>query len=97
MTDFVKVFNDPDFGQVAVMLDTNDEGQPSLFIIGKPQGFGLCKAGLSYEDSIEGEEKAEAAFEQITEEIALRIYRERVMDFVKEFEGGVSDVAGMQK
>ena len=63
---FAKLYG-PDDRQILVLLGTNDEGNPSVGFLIQPEGLGVCRAELSWDDSDEGWDKAEEAFALIDE------------------------------
>lgn len=63
---FAKLFGSDD-SQVLVMLGKGDDDCPELSVLFKPEGFGVCKLCYGFEDSDDGWDKAEAAFEEIDE------------------------------
>lgn len=62
--DFAKIF-DTKHGQVAAIQQSNDEGAPEIriFFNLSPVGQGVSNLAFSYEDSDEGWDKCDAAFQ----------------------------------
>ncbi len=76
---FAKVFETAK-GQIVAMLGCNDDDQPEVRFYAKPDGLGICQAAISWEDSDEGEEKAQHAFDNLTEEHAIAVTKQ-LFDF----------------
>lgn len=68
--EFAKVF-DTDRGQVVVIMSADDEGCPSLHAYAWPPLLGVCKAVVSYEDSDQGWNESEEAFETLDKDKAM--------------------------
>lgn len=73
MNKFAKLYEYEDIGQVLVMLDTNDDGDPSLNVYFNPEDMGVCCLAASFEDSEKGWEAAEHRFETYTSDMAHEI------------------------
>jgi len=59
--NFAKLFEDEKYGQILVMLDTNDDGDPCVKFMAQPPGLGICATSLSFSE----EEHAHEAFERV--------------------------------
>lgn len=68
--DFCKVF-DTELGQVVVMKDTNDEGNPCLCFYAEPSHLGVSCVRLSFKDNDEGYNALDVTFDNVTKEKAL--------------------------
>lgn len=73
MTNFAKIFQVSPYGQILVLLDENDEGEPALKVSVKPEGWGVCSTQISFPDTDEGWENAETAFKRSDEAFAANI------------------------
>lgn len=69
---FAKLYESKEYGQVLVMLDTGDDGTPCVSFYAEPEGFGVCSISSKFKDTEEGWDKAEAFFEKVDDEIALK-------------------------
>ena len=65
--NFAKLFEDEKYGQILVMLDTNENGEPCVKIMAQPPGLGVCAFALSFKD----EEDAQDTFDHIEIEHAI--------------------------
>ena len=65
MSSFAKLFQSEKYGQLVVIMQGSDSGQPQLRIFMQPPSYGVCSMGLQYEDSDSGWDKCEADFEKI--------------------------------
>lgn len=76
MDKFAKIF-DTERGQVVAMIKSNDDdGRPELRFFVKPSnGLDVCSLAFSYADSDSGWNKAEKAFEECDEALALKAMR----------------------
>lgn len=45
---FAKLFDDEKLGQILVMLDQDDEGEPCVKFMGMPPGLGICVFSLGF-------------------------------------------------
>lgn len=77
MTDFAKLFQFEEIGQVLVKLDDGDEG-PEVRIYFQPENLGVCSTAFNFEEDQKGTEweKAEKAFEMVDEKTALSVVTE---------------------
>lgn len=73
--DFAKLFN-TEKGQILVMLDTDDDGDPAIKFFANPPSFGVCSVSMSFEDSDTGNDHAEEAFDRVDEKLALEVTAE---------------------
>ena len=72
MSKFAKIF-DTDKGQVLVVQQSNDDGEPEIRVFCEPEGFGVCTSALSWKDTDQGWDKQQEVFNGITAEAALEI------------------------
>ncbi len=61
MNNFAKLFDSAKYGQLVLMLDTDDDGEPKISVYAKPPELGVCNAGLTFAGE-SGEENAQAVF-----------------------------------
>ncbi len=72
MNQFAKTFNDTPYGQILVMVDANDNGDPAVrfSIDGSPFGMGICSTQVSFPDNDKGGPDARKFFEKVDQERA---------------------------
>lgn len=75
MEDFAKVFNTVR-GQIVVMRDSDDDGDPALMFYAEPSGLGVCRLTLSFSDDDEGWDKLDDAFAKADERMALEVTKD---------------------
>lgn len=75
MSQFAKLFDVDGIGQILVMQDTNDDGNPAVKVFFKPQDFGVCCVALGFTDDDEGWEKCDRSFEKMDAEMAAGLVR----------------------
>lgn len=61
MEKFAKLFEDEKYGQIVVLLDTDDEGDPCVRFMTQPSGLGVCAAGISFHEH----DDAQATFDKV--------------------------------
>ena len=66
---FAKLYGVGD-GQILVKIDEAEDGAPEVRFYFQPPGLGVCSMALKFQDSYDGWDKAEAAFEAVTEDSA---------------------------
>ena len=74
MTKFAKLY-ETERGQVLVMRDTDDDYKPALkffFYVGT-ESIGMSAFVMSFSDDESGEEKADTAFNNVDQELAISI------------------------
>ena len=69
MADFAKLFNTEKHGQILVMNDTDEDGDPVVSFRFQPAELGVCKCAINFKSG--AWEKADACFADITEESAV--------------------------
>lgn len=71
MKEFCKIYNSEKFGQMLVMMDLDDKGQPAVFLKFIPAGMGVCDPIFSYSDDDKGTawDKAEKAYKQMDKDL----------------------------
>lgn len=67
---FAKLYETYEYGQILVMLTTNEEDKPTVLFHIQPEGFGVCSIGPTFKDTDAGWDNAEMTFDMVTEEIA---------------------------
>lgn len=70
---FCKIFNDDQGNQILVVNDVNEEGKPSISVSIVPDGLGVCTMRLGYEDSEDGWNKCDKAFDEFNKETAVLV------------------------
>jgi len=68
---FAKLYETEQHGQILVVIDTNDDGSPSVTISVEPEGMGVCSLGPSWKDTDVGWSSAEKLFNDMTEDMAI--------------------------
>ena len=75
MKPFAKLY-ETERGQVLVMRQAGDEGPEIAFhFYPGVDGLGLCQFKIGYRDDEDGESKADAVFDEITQERAVSMVR----------------------
>ncbi len=72
---FAKLYGEGD-NQVLVKLDEGEEG-PEVRYYFQPPDLGVCSVAAVFPDTDEGWDRAQAAFDRTTEEIARRVVEEQ--------------------
>lgn len=64
---FCKIFESKDFGQILVIKDSNEDGNPAVSVKFIPDGFGLCGPDYAFtdEDEYVAWEKVDKLFDGI--------------------------------
>jgi len=71
---FAKLYETQKHGQILVMLDSDtEESTPEVRFFVQPKGLGVCSFAMGFEDSQDGWENAETAFEKVDEAMALKV------------------------
>ena len=70
---FAKMFDSERFGQLVVMIDTNDVGDPVIFVYGNPENLGTYSVGIGFPDEDEGWDNRDSVFADLTLEHAESI------------------------
>lgn len=74
---FAKLFDTEEFGQIVVLNQTDDGGNPQLAFLFNPRGLGVCTIAVNFTNG--DEEKcaaaADAAFDSIDEAAACNAVR----------------------
>lgn len=77
---FAKLYGNDD-NQVLVKLDQGEDG-PEVRFYFKPDGLGVCSVASEFEDTDEGWDAAESAFEKVNEEMAISTVGKMKAEFV---------------
>lgn len=64
MSKFAKVYESAMYGQMLVLLDVDDDGEPCVKFMGKPPGLNVCVVAISFSD----EQDAQECFDNVAEE-----------------------------
>ena len=63
---FAKLFENTKFGQILVKIDTHpEEHSPEVRVFFEPPDLGVCSTAFTFEDSEEGWDAAEKAFDKM--------------------------------
>lgn len=73
MSDFAKLFNTKEHGQIVVIMQANDEDKPEVRFFFKPEDLGVCSVAPSFDDSDVGWDACEQFFDSINEEQAIKL------------------------
>jgi len=71
MADFAKLFNTYKHGQILVINDSDDSGDPAISFLFQPDGLGVCKLAVNFKS--DAWDAADAYFDGATEEIAVSV------------------------
>jgi len=74
MDNFAKLYNNEEVGQVLVVMMTDENHNPCVDVMFKPEGLGVCKYYIYPKDHLSEEKKweyIENVFDSITEEKAV--------------------------
>ncbi len=84
MKDYCKLFETKKYGQILVMNDTGDDGRPVLKVMFNLGGdYGVCSIDAIFKDDDgKGIERADKAFNAMTEEKAYAAVSKVVDDFL---------------
>ena len=64
MRTFAKLFDSPRFGQIAVLRQEGDDGDPEVRCFTEPPDHGVCSIAVGWEDTDAGYENREACFDR---------------------------------
>jgi hypothetical protein len=70
---YAKLFDNAQYEQILIKLDSDDDGKPEVRIYFAPDGLGVCSIAISFSDDSEGWEKAEKSFNLIDNEKAVKM------------------------
>lgn len=72
MSNFAKVYETEQYGQILALMQNNDDGDPEIRFFAKPPGLGVSSIALSFGDSNDDEswDRQEKAWELVNEEAA---------------------------
>lgn len=84
---FAKLYETQEHGQILVMLDANEEGEPVIKYCCQPEGLGLCHVqSPPFENSENGWFIAEQTFKDETKKSAVEMVDVVLMDALSEME-----------
>lgn len=84
---FAKLYETTAHGQVLVILDSNDDGEPLIKYCCRPKGLGVCSTqSPPFENSEEGWSIAEQIFKDETEESAIELIQVTVLAALEDME-----------
>lgn len=80
MSTFAKIFDSEIFGQIVVMKDTSDEGDPCVVVVFDPQidGVQVFKSQFGFED----ESRRDCVFDDASVEKAESVVRQTMFEFL---------------
>ena len=70
---FAKMF-DTEYGDVLVMRQDDDEGNPEIRFYCEPEGLGLCSVAFSYSE--DAYERRDEGFDKVTLEMAVKVAKD---------------------
>lgn len=81
---FVKLYETEETGQILVKIDDGENG-PEVRYYFVPKGLGVCSAALEFTDDDKGKawDKADAAFERVDEEQAIKFANTMMQELTK--------------
>lgn len=79
MDTFAKLYESQTLGQIVVMKDSNDEGDPSIKFFFQPEGFGVCCFLLNFTavDEDAAWAKCDKAFDKVDAEMTFELVRKQ--------------------
>jgi hypothetical protein len=81
MNKFAKLFESEKYGQLVVILQSADEGNPEIRLFFKPSGLGVCSIAASFKDDSEQSwESCEKIFNDFTIETAEGMAAQAAME-----------------
>jgi len=75
---FAKLYNNENGDQILVVRGTNEAGNPAVNFSFIPDGLGLCSVGPSWKNNSKGWNSAEAYFEKVDEQSAIKIVEDAI-------------------
>jgi hypothetical protein len=89
--EFAKLFNHPETGdQMLMIMDRDEEGDPSLKFMYRPEGFGVVSITLGFDDDDDGWDECQSGFDEVDEDKMVEIYQRSVMPMIEQA-GGTQD------
>ena len=73
MRQFAKIFQHEKYGQILVTNNEGDTGAPEVRVSYIPQDLGVCDTALKFNDSEEGGDLADKAFEKMDLNLATEM------------------------
>lgn len=70
---FAKIWNHKKYTQIVLIKQQNDDGEPCISFFFQPDGHGICKFNIGFEEEETAEAKTEAAFDAISLHDAVEI------------------------
>lgn len=71
MEKFAKLYESELTGQILVLNDTNDDGDPTVRFTFQPKGLGLCSIGQTFKNTDEGCNHCDEFFNSVDEDLAV--------------------------
>jgi hypothetical protein len=82
LSNFCKLYQTPECGQILVKLDSHEDGGPEVRVYVQPENLGVCSMAVTYADTDEGWDLAEKKFSECDEAQAVA----RAMAILKAFQ-----------
>jgi len=95
MKDFIKLYNTEEYGQVAAIMDSDDEGAPMLRFMCTYENDAdnaLITHGVVFNDNSEGWDIMNDMFLDFDEEVAIDLAKSIIKSYVKRMEEKKSEV-----
>jgi hypothetical protein len=84
MNKFAKTFDSDKYGQILVVNETDEDGNPEVKFSMRPKNLGICSIGSKFSGNPEGFDKADAFFDAVDIEVAEAV-SSQMFDLTKEF------------
>ncbi len=70
---FAKVFDNKRYGQIVVMKEHGQDGEPMMKFYCQPEGFGICSFCIGWGEGQNADKKLDEAFDTIVAREAIEI------------------------
>ena len=74
MNQFAKMFDRPKYGQVVMLLRTDDDDKPELQCFVKPDGLGVCQVAIGFDEWPPAEKALADADDAFADQVAAAIF-----------------------
>lgn len=78
MSDFAKLYKDSDVGQVLVMMDANDDGDPSVKVFFQIPDMGIANTSFSWANDDDGESNQQIVFDKFDSQGAVDLAKHTI-------------------
>jgi len=79
---FAKLY-ETELGQILVKVDSGENSEPEVRIFFEPEGLGVCSTAFTFKGEEEEQwERADEAFEKLTEHMCVELVEEFINKFV---------------